>query len=57
MVENPPANAEDLDSIPGPEIYPGEENAKPLQYSCWENPLDKEAWWAASHGLQIVGHD
>ena len=57
MVENPPANAEDLDSIPGPGIYPGEENAKPLQYSCWENPVDKEAWWAAAHGLQIVGHD
>ena len=25
---------------------PGEENGNPLQYSCLENPVDKEAWWA-----------
>ena len=23
----------------------------PLQYSCLENPTDKEAWWAAVHGV------
>ena len=23
----------------------------PLQYSCLENPMDEEAWWAAVHGV------
>ena len=22
-----------------------------LQYSCLENPMDREAWWAAVHGV------
>ena len=26
-------------------------NGIPLQYSCLENPLDGEAWWAAVHGV------
>ena len=26
-------------------------NGTPLQYSCLENPLDREAWWAAVHGV------
>ena len=24
----------------------GEGNGNPLQYSCLENPMDREAWWA-----------
>ena len=28
---------------------PGEGNGTPLQYSCLENPMDGEAWWAAVH--------
>ena len=32
----------------------GEGNGNPLQYSCLENPMDREAWWATIHG---VGHD
>ena len=32
--------------------YPSEEgNDTPLQYSCLENPMDGEAWWAAVHGV------
>ena len=28
----------------------GEEgNGNPLQYSCLENPVDRETWWAAVH--------
>ena len=27
----------------------GEGNSNPLQYSCLENPVDREAWWAAVH--------
>ena len=29
----------------------GEGNGHPLQYSCLENPVDREAWWAAVHGV------
>ena len=36
--KNPPADAGDLGSIPGPGRSPGEGNGYPLQYSCLENP-------------------
>ena len=26
------------------EYIPGEENGNPLQYSCLENSIDREAW-------------
>ena len=29
----------------------GEGNGNPLQYSCLENPMDGEAWWAAIYGV------
>ena len=29
----------------------GEGNGTPLQYSCLENPMDREAWKAAVHGV------
>ena len=29
----------------------GEGNGTPFQYSCLENPMDREAWWAAVHGV------
>ena len=29
----------------------GEGNGTPLLYSCLENPMDGEAWWAAVHGV------
>ena len=28
----------------------GKGNGTPLQYSYLENPMDREAWWAAVHG-------
>ena len=31
----------------------GEGNGTPLQYSCLENPMDREAWWAAVHGVPM----
>ena len=46
VVKNPPANAGDAVLIPGLETSPGEGNGNPLQYSCLENPMDVEAWWA-----------
>ena len=30
---------------------PGEGNGYPLQYSCLENPMGREAWWATVHGV------
>src|SRR5574337_348091 len=32
-------------------IFVGEGNGTPLQYSCLENPMDGEAWWATVHGV------
>ena len=28
-----------------------ERNGNPLQYSCLENSMDREAWWAIVHGV------
>ena len=39
-------NAEDLGSIPGLGRLPEEGHGNPLQYTCLENPMDREAWWA-----------
>ena len=44
-------NARDPGSIPGLGRSPGEGNGNPLQYSCLENPIDREAWWATVHGV------
>ena len=44
-------NAGDLGSIPGSGRSPGEGNGNPLQYSCLENPMDGEAWWATVQGV------
>ena len=46
VVKNPPANAGDIrnaDSIPGTGRSPEEGPGNPLQYSCLENPVDREA--------------
>jgi len=51
VVKNPPANAGDLGLIPGSGRSPREGNGNPLHYSSWENPMDREAWWATIHGL------
>ena len=44
-------NMGNLGSIPGWGRSPGEGNGNPLQYSCLENPMDGEAWWATVHGV------
>ena len=51
---NPSAKAEDtidVGAIPGLGRFPGVENANPLQYSCLENSMVREAWWATVHGV------
>ena len=40
-----------LGSIPGSGRSYGEGNGYPLQYSCLENSMDREAWWATVHGV------
>ena len=44
-------NVGDLSLIPGLGRSPGEGTGNPLQYSCLENPMDGEAWWATVHGV------
>ena len=54
VVKNPPANAEDLGSIPGLGRYPEGENGNPLQYSCLGNPMDRGACQAYSPTLCLI---
>ena len=54
VVKNPPTNAgdaKDAGLIPGSGISPGVGNGSPLQYSCWENCMDRGAWWATVYGV------
>ena len=48
-VNNLPANAGDMNSIPESERSPGEGNDNPLQHSYLETSMDRVAW--------RVGHD
>ena len=53
VVKNPPANAGDIgdsSSIPGSGRSPGGGHGNPLQYSCLENPVDREE----PGGLQLI---
>ena len=43
-------NAGDLGSIPELGRSPGVGKGDPFQYSCLENSMDREAWWATVHG-------
>ena len=37
---------------------PGERNVNPLQYSCWNGPMDRGASWATVHRVtKWPGHD
>ena len=52
VVKNPPAIAGDVrdtGSLPGSRRSPGGGHGNPLQYSCLENPLEREAWWVTVH--------
>ena len=55
--KKPPANAGDIRDvglIPGSGRSPGEGNAKPLQYSCLENPMDRGARRATVHRVAKI---
>ena len=49
MVKNLPANAEDVDLIPGSGRSPGGGNGNPLQYSSLENPVVRRAYSPWGH--------
>ena len=46
-----PCNVGDLGSIAGLGRFPGEGKGYPLQYSCLQISMDREAWWATVHGV------
>ena len=52
MVKTAPVNAGDVREaglIPGSGESAGQGHGCPLQYSCLENPMDREAWQATVH--------
>ena len=51
VIRNMPANEADSGSTPELGRFPGGGDGKSLQYSCLENPMDKEAWWATVCGV------
>ena len=44
-------NAGDLGSSSESGRSPGEGYGNPFQFSCLENPMDRGAWWATTHGV------
>ena len=44
-------NAGDLGSTPRSGRCSGGEHGNPLQYSCLQNPMDREAWRTTVHGV------
>ena len=51
-VNSLPANLGDIRDagpIPGSGRSSGGGHGNPLQYSCLEHPMDREAWWAIVH--------
>ena len=44
-------NAGDLGSVPGSGKDPGEGSGNPLQYSYFENSMNRGVWRAAVHGV------
>ena len=51
MVKISPANAGAAGVIPESGRSPRGGNGNPLQYSCWDNPVDRGAWAATVHGV------
>ena len=60
MVKNPLANAgdtRDAGSIAGSGRSPGGGHGNPFQYSCLENPMDREAGGLKPIGSKRVGQE
>ena len=59
MVKNLPTNARDIRdvvSVSRSGRAPQVEHGNPFQYSCLENPMESEAWWATVHKWAMVGY-
>ena len=58
MVKNLPPNARAGGSVPGLGRSPGGGNGNPLQYSCLENPTDRESSLMGHtvHGVDQLEH-
>ena len=59
-VKNLPANKGDVREVGlilGSGRSWGGGNGKAFQYSCLENPMDRESWQATVLGVIRVGHD
>ena len=57
-VKNLPANSGDVrdrSSVPGLGRSPGVGNGNSLQYSCLENPMDREVWQDTVHMVNKSG--
>ena len=50
-------NAGDPGTIPRLGRSPGEGNGNPLLYSCPENSMDREVWWATVQRVTRVRHN
>ena len=53
VVKNLPAMKEKEETCLIPELgrTPGKGNGNPLQYPCWESPIDRGAWRAVVRGI------
>ena len=49
LVKNLLINTRGTGSIPGLGRSPGAGHGNLLQYSCLENPMNREAWWTTTH--------
>ena len=49
ILPNDTGDRGDMGSIPGLGRFPREGNGNPLQYSCLENSMDREAWLTTVH--------
>ena len=57
MVTKLPAKAGDIrdaGSVPGSGRSSGGGHGNPLQYSCVENPMDRQAWRATVHEVAKI---
>ena len=54
VVKNLPANAGDVHLVSGSKRSPGGRNGNSLQYTCLENPMDREDWQATVHVVAKV---
>ena len=57
LVKNPPVDAEDtryVGSVPALGRSLGKRNGNALQYSCLENSMNREIFWARVHGVAVL---